>query len=161
MAERKIVEVEAETKTQKSSGKGLNIDLSELKKIGSAILAFVASNPELVSKLLEKPAAMLKKIVKGENVSNDTKKKVNKTIDNSKSGGLTSILGSLTSLASGDSETSDLFGKITSTVKNAKTGIDVGNLIGGLVGSSSSTKKSTKKSSSSSGLGDVLKSLFK
>ena len=60
MAEKKIVEVEA---TKKEAKKGLNIDLSELKKIGAAILAFVVSNPELISKLLEKPAASLKKIV--------------------------------------------------------------------------------------------------
>ena len=159
MAERKIVEVEEEKKTSSQTKKGLNIDLSELKKIGAAILAFVASNPELVSKLLEKPAAMLKKIVKGESVSKDTKKKVNKTIDESKSGGLTSILGSLTSLAGGDQETSDLFGNITKTVKGAKTSIDVGNLIGGVLGSSSSKK--TSKKSSSSGLGDILKGLFK
>ena len=159
MAERKIVEVEEE-KNSSPAKKGLNIDLSELKKIGAAILAFVASNPELVSKLLEKPAAMLKKIVKGESVSSDTKKKVNKTIDESKSGGLTSILGSLTSLADGDQETSDLFGNITKTVKGAKSTIDVGNLIGGVLGSTSS-KKSSKKSSSSSGLGNILKGLFK
>lgn len=155
MAERKIVEVEEE-KTNPKASKGINIDLSELKKIGGAILAFVASNPELVSKLIQKPAAILKKIVKGEDVSKDTKKKVNKTIDDSKSGGITSILGSLSSLAEGDNETSDLFGSITKSLKGAKTGIDVGNLIGGVLGSSKSSKKS-----SSSGLGSLLKGLFK
>ena len=51
MADKKIVEVEAKG-DNKTASKGLNIDLSELKKIGAAILAFVASNPELVSKLL-------------------------------------------------------------------------------------------------------------
>ena len=79
MAEKKIVTVE-ETKKDVQK-QGLNIDLSELKKIGAAILAFVASNPELVSKLLEKPAAYLKKIVSGEDVSSSTKKTVKKTID--------------------------------------------------------------------------------
>ena len=97
MAERKFVEVEEEKKETKKSG--LNIDLSELKKIGAAILAFIASNPEIVSKLLNKPATYLKKIVNGEDVSSTTKKKVNKTINDSKSGGLTSILTSLTSLS--------------------------------------------------------------
>ena len=158
MADKKIVRVESEKKETKKSG--LNIDLSDLKKIGAAILAFVVANPELVSKLVKKPASYLKKIVKGEDVSKDTKKKVNKTIDESKSGGLTSILGSLTSLAGGDSETDDIFGKITKTVKGAKAaesaGLDVGGLLGGLLGGSS--KKSKK---SSSGLGDIFKSLFK
>lgn len=162
MAERKIVEVEETKKETKKSG--LNIDLSELKKIGAAILAFVASNPELVSKLLSKPAAYLKKIVKGEDVSKETKKTVNKTIDDSKSGGLTSILGSLTSLAGNDSEISDIFSKVSNTVKGAKVaeaaGIDVGGILGGLLGGSKSTK-SSKKSTSSGGLGDILKGLFK
>ena len=161
MADRKIVEVEETKKETKKSG--LNIDLSELKKIGAAILAFVAANPDLVSKLLQKPAAYLKKIVKGEDVSKDTKKKVNKTIDDSKSGGLTSILGSLTSLSGGDSEISDIFSKVSNTVKGAKVaeaaGIDVGGILGGLLGSSSS-KKSSKKSSDS-GLGSIIKGLFK
>ena len=159
MADRKIVEVEEEKKETKKSG--LNIDLGDLKKIGVAILAFVASNPDLVKKLVQKPAAYLKKIVKGEDVSKDTKKKVNKTIDDSKSGGLTSILSSLTSLSGGDSETDDIFGKISNTIKGAKVaesaGIDVGGLLGSLLGGS--TKKSSKKSSS--GLGDILKGLFK
>ena len=162
MADRKIVEVETtKTETKKS---GLNIDLSELKKIGAAILAFVAANPDLVSKVLKKPAAYLKKIVKGEDVSKETKKKVNKTIDESKSGGLTSILGSLTSLSGNDSEISDILGKVSNTVKGAKVaeaaGIDVGGILGGLLGSSSS-KKSSKKSTSDSGLGSILKGLFK
>ncbi len=163
---KQLVEVESNesTSTKKS---GLNIDLGDLKKIGVAILAFVASNPELVSKLLEKPAAYLKKIVNGEDVSKDTKKTVNKTIKESSSGGLTSILGSLTSLAGGDSEVNDIFGKISPTVKGAKVadaaGIDVGGILGGLLGGSSSSKKTTKKSSSSSsgGLGDIIKGLFK
>ena len=103
----------------------------------------------------------IKKIIKGEDVSKETKKTVNKTINESKSGGLTSILGSLTGLAGGDSETTDLFGKITNTVKGAKVaqsaGLDVGGLLGGLLGGSS--KKSKK--SSSSGLGDLFKSIFK
>ena len=158
MADKKIVRVESEKKETKKSG--LNIDLGDLKKIGAAILAFVVANPELVSKLVKKPASYLKKIVKGEDVSKDTKKKVNKTINDNKSGGLTSILGSLTSLAGGDSETDDIFGKITKTVKGAKAaesaGLDVGGLLGGLLGGSS--KKSKK---SSSGLGDIFKSLFK
>lgn len=162
MAERKIVEVEEEANTKTTKKSGLNIDLGDLKKIGVAILAFVASNPDLVSKLLKKPAAYLKKIVNGEDVSKDTKKTVNKTIKESKSGGLTSILGSLTSLSGGDKETDDIFGKISNTVKGAKVaesaGIDVGGLLGGLLGGSS--KKSSKKSSSS-GLGSIIKGLFK
>ena len=158
MAERKIVEVEETKKETKKSG--LNIDLGDLKKIGVAILAFVAANPDLVSKLVKKPAAYLKKIVKGEDVSKDTKKTITKTINESKSGGLTSILGSLTSLSGGDTETDDIFGKITNTVTGAKVaeaaGLDVGGLLGGLFGGSS--KKSKK---SSNGLGDIFKSLFK
>lgn len=160
MAERKIVEVEEEKKETKNTG--LNIDLSELKKIGSAILAFVASNPELISKLLNKPAGYLKKIVKNEDVSKDTKKTVNKAINDSKSGGLTSILGSLTSLSGGNSDISDIFGKISTTVKGAKVaesaGIDVGGILGNLLGSSS--KKKTSKSTDN-GLGNIFKSLFK
>ena len=160
MADRKIVEVQETKETKKS---GLNIDLSELKKIGSAILAFVASNPELISKLISKPAAYLKKIVKGEDVSKETKKTVNKTINESKSGGLTEILSSLTSLSGGNSEISDIFSKVSNTVKGAKVaeaaGIDVGGILGGLLGGSSS-KKSSKKSSDS-GLGSILKGLFK
>lgn len=159
MSEKKVVRVEStKTETKKS---GLNIDLGDLKKIGVAILAFVASNPELVNKLIKKPAAYLKKIIKKEDVSKDTKKTVNEAINESKSGGITSILGSLTSLAGGDTETSDIFGKITNTIKGAKVaesaGIDVGGILGGLLGSS---KKSSKKSSSG-GLGDIFKSLFK
>jgi hypothetical protein len=158
MADRKIVEVE-ETKTETKKS-GLNIDLGDLKKIGVAILAFVAANPDLVNKLIKKPAAYLKKIIKGEDVSKNTKKTVTKAINENKSGGLTSILGSLTSLADGDSETTDIFGKITNTVKGAKVaesaGLDVGGLLGGLLGGSS---KKTKKSSG--GLGDIFKSLFK
>ena len=165
MAEKKIVDVEA-TKTE-SKKTGLNIDLGDLKKIGAAILAFVVANPDLTKKLLAKPAAYLKKIVNGEDVSKDTKKKVNKTISDSQSGGLTSILGSLTSLSGGNTEINDIFGKISSTVKGAKVaeaaGIDVGGLLGGLLGGSN-TKKTTKKSSkssSSSGLESVIKGLFK
>ena len=162
MAEKKIVDVEA-TETKKS---GLNIDLSDLKKIGAAILAFVVANPDLTKKLLEKPASYLKKIVKGEDVSSDTKKKVNKTIDESKNGGLTSILGSLTSLSGGNTEIDDIFDKVSNTVKGAKVaeaaGIDVGGILGGLLGGSN-TKSKTKKSSknSSSGLGNIIKGLFK
>lgn len=166
MAERKFVEVEEEKKETKKSG--LNIDLSELKKIGTAILTFVASNPELISKLLNKPATYLKKIVNGESVSKNTKKTINKTIKDSKSGGLSSILSSLTSLSGGDTETNDIFGKISNTVKGAKVaesaGIDVGGLLGGLLGSSSKskTRKSTKKAKSSQdGLSSLLKGLFK
>ena len=164
MSERKIVEVEEEKKETKKSG--LNIDLDDLKKIGVAILAFVASNPEIVSKLLKKPASYLKKIVNNEDVSKDTKKKVTKTINDSKSGGLTSILGSLTSLSGGDKDTDDIFGKITNTVKGAKVaesaGIDVGGLLGGLLGGSSSKKTSKKSSKSSSNdLGNIIKGLFK
>ena len=165
MAEKKIVDVEA-TKTE-SKKTGLNIDLGDLKKIGAAILAFVVANPDLTKKLLAKPAAYLKKIVNGEDVSKDTKKKVNKTISDSQSGGLTSILGSLTSLSGGNTEINDIFGKISNTVKGATVaeaaGIDVGGLLGGLLGGSS-TKKTTKKSSkssSSSGLESVIKGLFK
>lgn len=165
MAEKKIVDVEA-TKTE-SKKTGLNIDLGDLKKIGAAILAFVVANPDLTKKLLAKPAAYLKKIVNGEDVSKDTKKKVNKTISDSQSGGLTSILGSLTSLSGGNTEINDIFGKISNTVKGAKVaeaaGIDVGGLLGGLLGGSN-TKKTTKKSSkssSSSGLESVIKGLFK
>ena len=161
MADRKIVEVEETKKETKKSG--LNVDLGDLKKIGAAILAFVASNPELVSKLLSKPASYLKKIVNGEDVSKDTKKTVNKTIKENKDGGLTSILGSLTSLSGGDSEISDIFGKISNTVKGAKVaeaaGIDVGGILGGLLGGNKSSKKSNK--SSDSGLGSIIKNLFK
>jgi hypothetical protein len=89
MAEKKIVRVEEEKETKSTKKSGLNIDLGDLKKIGAAILAFVASNPDLVSKLLKKPAAYLKKIINGEDVSKDTKKTVNKTIKDSKSGGFT------------------------------------------------------------------------
>ena len=162
MAERKIVEVEETKKETKKSG--LNIDLGDLKKIGVAILGFIAANPDLVSKLLKKPASYLKKIVKGEDVSKDTKKTVNKTINESKSGGLTSILGSLTSLSGNDSEISDIFSKVSNTVKGAKVaeaaGIDVGGILGGLLGKSKSSKKSSK-SSSSNALGSLFKSLFK
>ena len=163
MAERKIIEVEEEKKETKKSG--LNIDLSELKKIGAAILAFVVSNPEIVSKLLSKPASYLKKIVNGEDVSKNTKKTINKTIKDSKSGGLTSILDSLSSLSGGNSEIDDIFGKISTTVKGTKVaeaaGVDVGGIIGGLLGGSS--KKTSKKSSNSSnsGLGSIIKGLFK
>ena len=161
MAEKQIVDVEAKEATEKKSG--INIDLGDLKKIGAAILAFVAANPDLVSKLLKKPAAYLKKIVNGEDVSKDTKKKVNKTIADSKDGGLTSILGSLTSLSGGNSEINDIFGKISNTVKGAKVaeaaGVDVGGLLGGLLGSSS--KKTSKKSSGNSDLGSIIKGLFK
>ena len=164
MAEKKIVDVEESKKEEKKSG--LNIDLSDLKKIGAAILAFVVANPDLTKKLLAKPAAYLKKIVKGEDVSSDTKKKVNKTIDENKNGGLTSILGSLTSLSGGDTEIDDIFGKVSNTVKGAKVaeaaGIDVGGILGGLLGGSN-TKTKTKKSSksSSSGIESIIKGLFK
>ena len=162
MAERKIVEVEETKKETKKAG--LNIDLGDLKKIGGAILAFVVANPEIISKLLNKPASYLKKIVNGEDVSKDTKKKVNKTINDNKSGGLTSILGSLTSLSGGDTETDDIFGKITKTVKGAKVaeaaGIDVGGILGGLLGSKKTTKKSSK-SSSDNIVGSLFKNLFK
>lgn len=164
MAEKKIVDVEETKKEEKKSG--LNIDLSDLKKIGAAILAFVVANPDLTKKLLAKPAAYLKKIVKGEDVSSDTKKKVNKTIDENKNGGLTSILGSLTSLSGGDTEIDDIFGKVSNTVKGAKVaeaaGIDVGGILGGLLGGSN-TKTKTKKSSksSSSGIESIIKGLFK
>lgn len=143
MAEKKIVEAKS-SETNKS---GLNIDLSDLKKIGAAILAFIASNPDLVGKLLEKPASMLKKIINKEDVSSDTKKKVKKTISDNKSEGLSGIL---TSLSSGvnDSEVSDIFGKIIGTVKTGEVVNGVGNLLGG-------------KSKSSSGLGSILKGLFK
>ena len=143
MAEKKIVEAKS-SETKKS---GLNIDLSDLKKIGAAILAFIASNPELVGKLLEKPASMLKKIINKEDVSSDTKKKVKKTISDNKSEGLSGIL---TSLSSGvnDTEVSDIFGKIIGTVKTGEVVNGVGNLLGG-------------KSKSSSGLGSILKGLFK
>ena len=158
MADKKIVRVESEKKETKKSG--LNIDLGDLKKIGVAILAFVASNPELLNKLIKKPAAYLKKIIKGEDISKETKKTVKQTIKENQSGGLISILGSLTDLSGGDEETDDIFGKITKTVKGAKVaesaGLDVGGLLGGLLGGSS--KKSKK---SSSGLGDIFKSLFK
>ena len=161
MSEKKVVRVESTKETKKS---GLNIDLSELKKIGGAILAFVVANPELISKLLSKPAAYLKKIVNGEDVSKDTKKTVNKTIKDNKDGGLTSILGSLTSLSGGDSEISDIFSKVSNTVKGAKVaeaaGIDVGGILGGLLSGSKSSKKSSK-SSSSNALGSLFKSLFK
>ena len=159
MADKKIVRVESEKKETKKSG--LNIDLGDLKKIGVAILAFVAANPDLLNKLIKKPAAYLKKIIKGEDVSKETKKTVKQTIKENESGGLMSILGSLTDLSDGDEETNDIFGKITKTVKGAKVaesaGLDVGGLLGGLFGGSS--KKSKKKSSS--GLGDIFKSLFK
>lgn len=143
MAEKKIVEA----KSNETNKSGLNIDLSDLKKIGAAILAFIASNPELVGKLLEKPASMLKKIINKEDVSSDTKKKVKKTISSNKSEGLSGIL---TSLSSGvnDSEVSDIFGKIIGTVKTGEVVNGVGNLLGG-------------KSKSSSGLGNILKGLFK
>ena len=144
MSERKIIDVETEEKTTSSNKGGLNIDLSELKKIGAAILAFVVSNPEILNKLLAKPTRYLKKIVNGENISKETKKTVNKTIKNSSSGGLTEILGSLTSLSGGNSEIDDIFGKISNTVKGAKVaeaaGVDVGGLVGSLLGSSSSKK---------------------
>ena len=163
MAERKIVEVEETKKETKKAG--LNIDLSELKKIGGAILAFVVANPEIISKLLNKPASYLKKIVNGEDVSKDTKKKVNQTINENKSGGLTSILGSLTSLSGGDTETDDIFGKITKTVKGAKVaesaGIDVGGILGGLLGGSKKTTKKSSKSSSDNIVGSLFKNLFK
>ena len=161
MADKKVVRVESTKEETKKSG--LNIDLGDLKKVGAAILAFVVANPDLVKKLIQKPAAYIKKIVKGEDISKDTKKTINQTIKENKSGGLTSILGSLTSLGGGNSEISDIFGKITNTVKGAKVaesaGIDVGGILGGLLGGSS--KKSSKKSSSDSALGSIIKSLFK
>ena len=163
MAERKIVEVEEETKKETKKS-GLNIDLGDLKKIGVAILAFLAANPDLTSKLLKKPVAYIKKIIKGEDVSKETKKTVNKTLKES-DGSLTDILGSLTSLGGGNSEINDIFGKISNTVKGAKVaeaaGVDVGGLLGGLFGGSSSKKSSKKSSSSSGGLGDIIKGLFK
>lgn len=141
MADKKIVSVEA--KEEKKAG----IDKSDLLKIGTAILTFIASNPELVGKLLEKPTSMLKKIIGKEDVSSDTKKKVKKTISNNKNEGLSGIL---TSLSSGvnDSEVSDIFNKIIGTVKTGEVVNGVGNLLGG-------------KSKSSSGLGSILKGLFK
>ena len=162
MAEKKIVESKAK-KENTNNNKGLNIDLSELKKIGAAILAFVVSNPEIISKLLNKPAAYLKKIVKGEDVSKDTKKKVNKTIDDNKSGGIGSILSSLSGLSNGDKETTNIFGNITNTLKGAEnSGVDVGSLlsgVGSLLGTSTKSKKKSKSSNSS--LSSIIKGLFK
>ncbi len=162
MAEKKIVEAKGKKET-KNTNKGFNIDLSELKKIGAAILAFIASNPEIISKLLDKPASYLKKIVKGEDVSKDTKKKVNKTIDDNKSGGITSILTSLSGLSGGDKETTNIFGNISSTLTGTKkSGVNVESLlsgVGSLLGDTS--KKSRKKSSSNSTLGSIIKGLFK
>ena len=157
MAEKKIVKVE-ETKENK---KGLNIDLTELKKIGAAILSFVISNPEILSKLLEKPANYLKKIVNGEDVSKDTKKTVNDTINKNKSGGITSILTSLSNLSGGDKETNDIFGSITSTIKGAQdSGIDIGKVANMLLGSNNKAK-SKKTNNSQDGLSSLLKGLFK
>ena len=165
MAERKIVDVEEKKETTSTKKSGLNIDLGDLKKIGLAILGFLAANPELASKLLKKPAAYIKKIVNGEDVSKDTKKTVNKTIKDSKSGGFTTILDSLSSLSGGNSEIDDIFGKISTTVKGAKVaeaaGVDVGGLLGNLVGGSSSKKSSKSSSSSGNILGNLFKSLFK
>ncbi len=163
MAEKKIVRVES-TKKEETKKSGLNIDLGDLKKIGLAILAFLAANPELTSKLLKKPAAYIKKIINGEDVSKDTKKTVNKTIKNS-SGSLTDIIGSLTSLGGGNSEIDDIFGKISNTVKGAKVaeaaGVDVGGLFSGLFGGSSSKKTKKSSKSANSGLGSIIKGLFK
>ena len=117
MAERKIIKVEEEKSKKKTN---LNIDLSELKKIGLAILSFIAANPELVSKLLNKPTTYLKKIVNGENVSKDTKKKVNKTINDNKNGGIASILTSLGNLSGDDKETTNIFKDISKKVTTAK-----------------------------------------
>ena len=142
MAEKKIVESKSSSTNSKSG-----IDKSDLLKIGTAILTFIASNPELVSKLLEKPASMLKKIIGGEDVSSDTKKKVKKTISSNKKEGLSGILTSLTS-GTNDSEVSDIFGKITNTVKTGELVNGVGKLLGG----------DNKKSG---GLGSLLSNLFK
>ncbi len=164
MAEKKIVEAKSKKET-KNTNSGLNIDLSELKKIGSAILAFIVSNPEIISKLLNKPASYLKKIVKGEDVSSTTKKKVNKTIDDNKSGGIGSILSSLSGLSNGDKETNDIFGNITNTLNGAKnSGVDVGGLlssVGSLLGTNTKSKKKSSKNSSTSTLGNIIKGLFK
>lgn len=161
MAEKKIVSAKSVSKDKKNTG--LSIDSSELKKIGAAILAFVASNPELIGKLLEKPASYLKKIVSGEDVSSSTKKTVKKTIDNSKSGGITSILTSLSGLSDGDKETNSIFDNISSTLsKTQNSGIDVGSLVGGLLNSGNTTKKKGSKSKSSNNVfGNILKGLFK
>ena len=158
MAERKIIKVEEEKSKKKTN---LNIDLSELKKIGLAILSFIAANPELVSKLLNKPTTYLKKIVNGENVSKDTKKKVNKTINDNKNGGIASILTSLGNLSGDDKETTNIFKDISKKVTTAKVGSDVANVLGGLLNSSSSSKKGKKKNASSSGLAGIFQSLFK
>ena len=158
MAEKKVVRVESTKKETKKTG--FNIDINELKKIGSAILAFVISNPEIVSKLLERPAAYLKKIVNKEDVSKDTKKKVNKTINDNKSGGIGSILSSLGSLAGGNSDVSDIFGDISRKVTKARAGKAIGNIVGDLLDNNSKSKRS-KKTTSSSGLGSFLRSLFK
>ncbi len=163
MAEKKIVSAKSTSNNKSVPDKSKGIDLSELKKIGAAILAFIVANPEIISKLLAKPAAYLKKVVNGEDVSTSTKKKVNKTIDDNKSGGVTSILTSLAGLSGGDKETNSIFDNISGTLSSAKSsGIDVGSLIGNVLGSSKTTKrKTTKKSSSSDVLGSVLKGLFK
>lgn len=146
MAEKKIIKVE-ETKKKESA-----INTDDLKKIGTAILTFIATNPELVSKLLEKPASMLKKIIGGEDISSDTKKKVNKKIASNKQNGLSSILTAFSSDAN-DSDVSNIFDKISNTISTGELVNSVGNILG--------KNSNNKKKSSSSGLGSIISNLFK
>ena len=146
MAEKKIIKVE-ETKKKESA-----INTDDLKKIGTAILTFIVANPELVSKLLEKPASMLKKIIGGEDISSDTKKKVNKKIASNKQNGLSSILTAFSSDAN-DSDVSNIFDKISNTISTGELVNSVGSILG--------KNSNNKKKSSSSGLGSIISNLFK
>jgi len=145
MAERKIIDKTGSANSSKKIDLSkLNIDFDEIKKLIPSIVSALLQNPKLLKNLKKNPVATMKKIVKKEDLSTNTKNAIKSILKDNKNSDLPTILDKIGDATDGD--TSNVFDSLKDLVAGDDD-LDIGDIIKGasiLKGGSSKTKTESK-----------------
>lgn len=161
MAERKIIDkTGSAAKSEKKLDLGkLNIDFDEIKKLIPSIVSALMTDSKLLKNLKKKPVETMKKIVKKEDLSDNTKNAIKSILKDNKDSDLPTILDKIGDATDGD--TSNVFDSLKDLVAGDDD-LDIGDVIKGVsILKGSKSKSKTKSESKSSGLMNMIGKFFK
>ena len=124
MAERKIIDkTGSAAKSEKKLDLGkLNIDFDEIKKLIPSIVSALMTDSKLLKNLKKKPVETMKKIVKKEDLSDNTKNAIKSILKDNKDSDLPTILDKIGDATDGD--TSNVFDSLKDLVLFASANTD-------------------------------------
>lgn len=154
MAERKIIDMTGSAEKSKKKGldlSKLNIDFDELMKFASSILGLITTDSKLLKNLKKDPVSTIKKILKKQDLTSNTKSAITSVLNENKKSDLSTILDKIGDITDGD--TSNIFDSLKSLTADSD-GLDLGDVVEGV-----STLMGSKNKSK--GIMSVIGKLFK